>query len=102
MDGTLTAVPSVNEINGLKHTETASDYSYNQRKLTIRLTRDRKTQSADGYSAGHQWTEYFDIDYGVVIDKPDYDPDPEPGELNSNKYKVGNGYGIAMRMAMSS
>lgn len=82
--------------------ETASDYSYNQRKLTIRLTRDRKRQSADGYSAGHQWTEYFDIDYNMIIDKQDYDPDPEPGELNSNKYKVENSCSIAMHMAMNS
>ena len=36
-----------------------------------------------------KWTEYFDEDYGEVVDNPDCDPEAEPGrDPNSRKYII--------------
>ena len=61
--------------------------------MTTVVTRERNSQSVDGYSAGHKWTEYFDVDFDMVVDNPDYDPDVEPGEPNSERYKIEDGGG---------
>lgn len=61
------------------------------------MTRDRSSQSRDGYSAGHKWTEYFDVDFDMVVDNPNYDPDAEPGEPNSERYKIEDGGGGGSR-----
>ena len=58
------------------------------------MTKERNSQSRDGYFAGHKWTEYFDVSYGEVVDNPDYDPDAEPWEPNSNKHYLKNEAGI--------
>lgn len=93
MSGTITAIPSINEINSYRLFDTASDYTLNLRRLTTGVTRERNSQSRDGYSAGHKWTEYFDVDFDMVVDNPDYDPDAEPGEPNSERYKIEDGGG---------
>ena len=95
--GTITAVPSINEINSFKRTETVSDYTLHWRRLTTGTTVDTKTQSEHGYSAGNKWTEYFDVNFDMVVDNPDYDPDAEPGEPNSEKYKIEEGGGGGSR-----
>ena len=97
MSGTITAIPSINEINSFKRTETVSDYTLHWRRLTTGTTVDTKTQSEHGYSAGHKWTEYFDVDFDMVVDNPNYDPDAEPGELNSERYKIEDGGGGGSR-----
>ena len=97
MSGTITAIPSINEINSFKRTETVSDYTLHWRRLTTGTTVDTKTQSEHGYSAGHKWTEYFDVNFDMVVDNPDYDPDAEPGESNSEKYKIEDGGGGGSR-----
>ena len=97
MSGTITAIPSINEINSFKRTETVSDYTLYWRRLTTGTTVDTKTQSEHGYSAGHKWTEYFDVNFDMVVDNPDYDPDAEPEEPNSERYKIEDGGGGGSR-----
>lgn len=93
MSGTITAIPSINEINSSRMFETVSDYILHWRRLTTGVTRERNSQNIDGYSAGHKWTEYFDVDFDMVVDNPNYDPDAEPGEPNSERYKIEEGGG---------
>ncbi len=81
MDGKITAKPKVEAFGGYRKFETILGYAHEG--LTPDIDADRER----GYN-DDKWTAYFDVDYGEVIDNPDYDPDAEPGEANSNKYEL--------------
>ena len=79
MDGKITAKPKVEAFGGFRKHETINGYASDGLEPEIEAERDK------GYN-DDKWTAYFDIDFGEVIDNPDYDPDAEPGELESSKY----------------
>lgn len=82
MNGQITATPKVEAFGGFRMTQTINGYAHDD--LTPDLGGDRER----GYN-DDKWTEYFDIDFGEVVDNPDYDPEAEPGRgLNSNKYEL--------------
>ena len=80
MDGKITAKPKVEAFGGYRKFDTINGYAHDGLEPDIEPKRD------PGYN-DDKWTAYFDIDYGEVIDNPDYDPEAEPGrDPNSNKY----------------
>ena len=80
MNGQITATPSVEAYGGFRIVQTINGYAHDD--LTPDLGGDRER----GYN-DDKWTEYFNVDYGEVVDNPDYDPDAEPGrDPNSRKY----------------
>ncbi len=81
MDGKITAKPKVEAFGGYRKFETILGYAHEG------LTPDIDAERERGYN-DDKWTAYFDVDYGEVIDNPDYDPDAEPGEANSSKYEL--------------
>ena len=82
MDGTITAKPKVEAFGSFRKYETINGYAPDGLNPDIDADRDK------GYN-DDKWTAYFDIDFGEVIDNPDYDPEAEPGRgLNSNKYEL--------------
>lgn len=79
MDGKITAKPKVEAFGGSRKTQTINGYAHDGLRPDLGGDFDR------GYN-DDKWTEYFNVDYGEVIDNPDYDPEAEPGEANSRKY----------------
>ena len=79
MDGQITATPKVEAYGGFRKFETINGYASDG------LTPDVDGDHDRGYN-DDKWTAYFNVDYGEVIDNPDYDPDAEPGEPDSSKY----------------
>ena len=79
MNGQITATPSVEAFGGFRIVQTINGYAHDD------LTPDIGGKRERGYN-DDKWTEYFDVDYGEVVDNPDYDPDAYPGEANSRKY----------------
>ena len=81
------------------------DYIFHWGRLTTRLTRERNSQSRDGYSAGHKWTEYFDVDFDMVVDNPNptmtQTPNPESQTPKDTKWRMA-AEAVATNMAMNS
>ena len=87
MNGQIIAKPKLEAYGGFRNWSTINGYAYSG------LRPDKHRERNRGYN-DDKWTEYFDVDYGEVVDNPDYDPDAEPGEPNSNKYYLKNEAGI--------
>lgn len=82
MNGQIIAKPKLEAYGGFRKFETINGYAHDGLNPDIDAGRD------PGYN-DDKWTAYFNVDYGKVIDNPDYDPDAEPGRgLNSNKYEL--------------
>lgn len=104
MRGKMTAIPSVNQINGTKRRDTVqgeNDTRYPQINLG---ENDGKTVA---YDANHSWTEYYVIHWTKIVPNPHHDPDDEyslpfidSDESTDNEgfYDVGNEFKTARQM----
>ena len=73
-------MPRVEQVESYRLYHTINGYAHSGLRPDV-SDPDKDTD----WDAGHKWTEYFDVDFDMVVDNPDYDPDAEPGEINSNK-----------------
>ena len=81
MDGKIVAKPKVEAFGGYRKFEIINGYAHSG------LRSDKHRKRNRGYN-DDKWTTYFNVDYGEVIENPDYDLDAKPGEPNSNKYDL--------------
>ena len=84
MNGKITAKPKVEAFGGFRIFQSINGYAHRG------LTPDLGGKRERGYN-DDKWTEYFNVDYGEVVDNPDYDPEAEPGrDPNSREYILQN------------
>ena len=67
MDGQITATPSVEAYGGFRMTQTINGYAHDD------LTPDIGGERERGHN-DDKWTEYFNVDFGEVVDNPTTTP----------------------------
>ena len=75
MRGKMTAIPSVNQINGTKRRETVQGENNSRFPQLNRGENDGKTVAYD--NANHSWTEYYVIHWDKIVTNPHHDPGDE-------------------------
>lgn len=81
MDGTMVAVPSVNQRSGIRRLDTVDGSD------TINPDNDYEE---DSFDANHKWTEYYKVYYDNIVDNPHYDSDNQYSE----RYRSEEGLGV--------
>ncbi len=74
MDGTMGAVPAVNQRSRIRRLDTVDGSNYTPGP-------DNDSEE-DSFDANHKWTEYYKIEWNGIIDNPEYDSD----DLDSLQY----------------
>lgn len=82
MDGTMVAVPSVNQRSGIRRLDTVDGSNYASGPDT--------DSEEDSFDANHKWTEYYKVYYDNIVDNPHYDSDNQYSE----KYRSEEGLGV--------
>ena len=82
MDGTMVAVPAVNQRSGSRRLDTVDGSNY--------TSGPDNDSEEDSFDANHKWTEYYKVYYDNIVDNPHYDSDNQYSE----KYRSEEGLGV--------
>ena len=82
MDGTMVAVPAVNQRSGSRRLDTVDGSNY--------TSGPDNDSEEDSFDANHKWTEYYKVYYDNIVDNPHYDSDNQYSE----RYRSEEGLGV--------